>query len=100
MAETASATELRKACRGEVLVPGDDGYDAARTVFNAMIDRRPAVIVRCAGVADVIAAVTYARDHDLPLSVRGGGHSVPGYAVCDGGVMLDLSRSEERRVGK
>jgi FAD/FMN-containing dehydrogenase len=81
-----------------VLFPGDAGYDAARTVFNAMIDRSPAVIVRCAGVADVIAAVNYGRDRDLPISVRGGGHSVPGYAVCDGGVMIDLSAMKGIRV--
>ncbi len=77
--------------RGAVLRPGDDGYEAARAVFNAMIDKHPALIVCCAGTSDVIQGVTFARTHDLALSVRGGGHGVAGRAVCDGGVMLDLS---------
>src|SRR4051812_3941056 len=76
--------------RGEALRPGDAGYDDARRVFNAMIDRRPALIARCRGTADVIDAVGLARDRALPLSVHGGGHSVGGHAVCDGGVMIDL----------
>src|SRR3712207_4231233 len=73
-----------------ILRSRDDGYDAARAVFNGMIDRRPELIARCTGVADVMAAVNFAREHDLPIAVRGGGHSVPGYAVCDGGVVIDL----------
>lgn len=75
----------------EVLRPGDPGYDAARAVFNAMIDRHPLAIVRCRDAADVARGICYARDHDLALSVRGGGHNVAGNAVCDGGIMLDLS---------
>lgn len=78
--------------RGDVLRPTDPDYDAARRVFNAMIDRHPAVIVRCAEPGDVVRGVEFARSHRLPVSVRGGGHSVAGTAVCDGGVMLDLSR--------
>jgi FAD/FMN-containing dehydrogenase len=82
---------LRATVAGEVLVPGDPGYDDARAVWNAMIDRRPAVIVRCRGLADVIAAVDLAREHDLPISIRGGGHNVAGHAVGEGGVMLNLA---------
>jgi FAD/FMN-containing dehydrogenase len=77
--------------RGPLLRPGQAGYDEARAIHNAMIDRRPALIARCAGMADVMAAVRFAREHELLLSVRGGGHGMPGYAVCDGGLMLDLS---------
>ena len=75
---------------GEVLLPEDGGYDAARTVFNAMIDRRPAVIARPIDTADVQRAVRFAREHDLLVSVKGGGHSAQGFAVCDGGLMIDL----------
>ena len=83
--------ELRANFRGELLRSRDDGYDVARAVFNGMIDRRPALIARCTGVADVIATVNFARDNDLQVAVRGGGHSVPGYAVVEGGVVVDLS---------
>jgi FAD/FMN-containing dehydrogenase len=84
--------------RGAVLRPGDDSYDAARHVWNGMIDRRPAVIVRCAGVADVLGAVEFARSHDLLLAVRGGGHNIAGTGVCDGGLVLDLSPMKGIRV--
>jgi FAD/FMN-containing dehydrogenase len=77
--------------RGEVVVPGDDAYDTHRRVWNAMIDRRPGAIVRCAGSADVVASVRFAREHDLLVSVRGGGHNVAGKAVADGALMIDLS---------
>ena len=83
--------EFRANFRGELVRSRDDGYDAARVVFNGMIDRRPVLIARCAGVADVIAAVNFARDNDLQVAIRGGGHSVPGYAVVEGGVVIDLS---------
>ena len=82
---------LRCAIKGELLRPGDSGYDDARIVWNAVFDRRPRLIVRCAGVADVVEAVGFARRHGLLLSVRGGGHNVAGYAVCDDGLMIDLS---------
>jgi FAD/FMN-containing dehydrogenase len=85
------ADELRGEFRGELLLPTSPGYDAARRLWNGAIDRRPACIARCAGVADVVAAVRFARDHDLELAVRGGGHNVAGTAVCDGGVVIDLS---------
>jgi FAD/FMN-containing dehydrogenase len=89
---------LRGSLGGEVLVAGDAGYDAARAVWNAMIDRRPGVIVRCRTTADVIAAVTFAREHGQPVSVRGGGHNVAGHAVADGAVMVDLSPMNDVRV--
>ena len=91
-------TALRATVRGEVLLPGDEGYDAARAVWNAMIDRRPAVIVRPVGVADVMTAVNFARETGLVLSVRGGAHNVTGSAVCDSGLMLDMSSMKSIRV--
>src|SRR5712691_6127859 len=84
--------------RGQVLRPGGDGFDSVRGVWNGMIDRSPAVIVRCAGVADVITAINFARDHDLVLAVRGGGHSAAGSSVCDRGLMIDLSLTTGIRV--
>ena len=89
---------LRSVSAGEVFVAGDDGYDSARAVWNAMIDRRPAVIVRCKGAADVIAAIAFARNPHLPIAIRGGAHNVAGYAVCDNGVMIDLSTMRSVRV--
>ena len=83
--------ELKGKLRGRMILPGDDNYDEARAVWNAMIDRKPAIIVRCAGVSDVINSVNFARDNDLLLAVRGGGHSFAGNAVCDGGAVIDLS---------
>jgi FAD/FMN-containing dehydrogenase len=82
---------LASRSRGLVLTRGDDGYDDSRRIFNAMIDRYPALSIRCREVSDVVEGVNFARSHDLPLSVKGGGHSVAGNAICDGGVTLDLS---------
>ena len=96
--DEATIQQLRASLRGTLLCPGDDGYDAARRVWNAMIDRKPALIVRCVGVADVISAVKFARTHQLLVSVRGGGHNVTGNAVCDGGIMIDLSPMKGIRV--
>jgi FAD/FMN-containing dehydrogenase len=84
--------------RGGALVPGDDGYDRARRLWNGMIDRRPALIARCAGAADVINSVNFARANSLLVAVRGGGHSLSGQSVCDGGLMIDLSPMRTVRV--
>src|SRR5439155_9436199 len=97
LAETA-IQEFTPHVRGEVLCSADEDYEVARQVFNAMIDKRPALIARCAGAADVIECVRFAREHDLTVSVRGGGHSVAGKAVCDDGLMIDLSRLKGIRV--
>ncbi len=87
--EAVAALQAR--LRGQLVRAGDDGYEEARSIYNAMIDRRPALIVRCAGVADVIEAVTFARRTGLELAVRGGGHNVSGSALCEGGIVVDLS---------
>lgn len=91
-------SEFKAQFRGAVLRPTEEGYDEARTVWNAMIDRRPALIAQCAGVADVMAAVDFARDNELLLSVKGAGHNIAGNAVCDDGLMIDLSRMTSVRV--
>jgi FAD/FMN-containing dehydrogenase len=89
---------MKSRVRGVTLSEGDEGYDGARSVWNAMIDRRPGVIVRCAGAGDVRAAVDFARSTDALLSVRGGGHNIAGSAVCDGGVMIDLTPMKSVRI--
>jgi len=89
---------LRGVLRGEILQPNDAGYDDAGAVWNAMIDRRPAIIVRCAGKADVRASLAYAREHQLRLAVRGGGHNIAGSALCDDGLVIDLSRMTSVQV--
>jgi FAD/FMN-containing dehydrogenase len=86
-----SLDDLAASFGGTLVQPEDAGYDAARRVSNAMVDRRPALIARCTGVADVVAAVAYARDHELPVAVRGGGHSVGGYGVCDDGIVIAVA---------
>ena len=83
---------------GTVMLPEDAGYDEARSVWNGMIDKRPALIARCAGVADVIGAVSFARENDLPVAIRGGGHNVAGTAVCNDGLVIDLSGMAGIRV--
>ncbi|KAA0693334.1 FAD-binding oxidoreductase [Neorhizobium sp. P12A] len=82
---------LRSTLHGELLEPGSAAYDAARIVWNGMIDRRPALIARCRNAADVMASINHARAHGLAIAVRSGGHNVAGYAVCDGGLMIDMS---------
>ena len=96
--EEATVQDFASNLRGPLLRPGDGGYDEARKVWNGMIDRRPALIARCARVADVIAAVRFARDHELLVSVKGGGHNITGNAVCEGGLMIDLSPMKGVRV--
>src|SRR5579864_1461596 len=95
--ETA-VRQLKSSLRGPTFSPGDLGYDEARAVPNAMIDRRPAIIARCASAADVIACVRFAREQDVVVSVRGGGHSVAGKSVCEAGLMIDLSAMKGIRV--
>ena len=88
--KTAGISGLREVMRGQVLMPGETGYDEARRVWNGTADRRPALIARCADVADVQRALGFAVELDLPVAVRGGGHSVPGFSTCDDGVVIDL----------
>jgi FAD/FMN-containing dehydrogenase len=90
--------ELQASLRGKLFQANDAGYDQARTVWNAMIDRRPALIVRCAGTADVRASVAFARDHGLSLAVRGGGHNIAGSALCEDGLVIDLSDMKSVQV--
>jgi FAD/FMN-containing dehydrogenase len=85
------ANELRPCLRGPLILPGEPGYDDARSIWNAMIDRRPAAVARCLGVADVQACIHFARDNDVPFSIKGGGHNIAGLAVLDGGLMIDTS---------
>src|SRR5271169_4554589 len=96
--EEAAVQKFADSLRGPLLGPGQGGYDEARKVWNGMIDRHPALIARSAGVADVIAAVRFARTHGLLVSVRGGGHNITGNAVCEGGLMIDLSAMKSVRV--
>jgi FAD/FMN-containing dehydrogenase len=95
---SVSVADLREQLRGQVLTPDDEGYEDARKVYNAMIDRRPAAVVRPANAGDVIAAVNFARENDLDLSIRGGAHSVPGFGTVDDGVVIDFSGMRGVRV--
>src|SRR5918911_99326 len=96
--DEVAVQDFTTSLRGEVLRPTDEGYDEARTIHNGMIDRRPTLIARCAGVADVMTSVQFARAQQLLVSVRCGGHNVAGFSVCDGGLMIDLSRMRSVRV--
>jgi FAD/FMN-containing dehydrogenase len=91
-------TALAQVLRGRLVQPSDADYDTARAVWNGMVDRHPALIVRCAGVADVVTSVNFAKEHDLLLAVRGGGHNAAGNAVCDDGLVIDLSLMKNVRV--
>jgi len=94
----SSVEALSASVRGDILLPGGTAYDAARRVWNGMFDKRPALIVRCTGAADVIEAVNFAREHELLTAVRGGGHSFSGKSTCDGGIMIDLAPMQGCRV--
>src|SRR5690242_21811006 len=95
----ATVQELREAVRGELVTPQDIGYaDRSRVWNGAYDDRRPALIVRCIGAADVIVAVGFARSNALTVAVRGGGHSVAGFSTCDDGIVIDLSPMSDVRV--
>src|SRR5262245_1203123 len=96
--DDATVQGFQTSLRGSLLRPGDAGYDEARQVWNANVDKRPALIARCAGVSDVINAVNFARTNNLLVSVRGGGHNIPGNCVCNGGLVIDLSRMKGIRV--
>lgn len=95
---SSDVDDFRAGLRGQLLLPEQSGYDEARRIWNGSFDRRPALIARCAGAADVIRAVSFAKTHDLLVAVRGGGHSLSGQSVCDGGLMIDLSRMRGIRV--
>lgn len=98
MVDEAKVQEFKASLRGELIRPGDGGYDDARKIWNGMIDKHPALIARCTGAADVINAVNFARANKLLVAVRGGGHNVAGNAVCDGGIVIDLSRMKGIRI--
>lgn len=98
MLDESSVRTLSGAFAGELIGPEDGRYEGARRVWNGMVDRRPAMIARCAGEDDVVATLAFAREHALPIAVRGGGHNVAGNAVCDGGVVIDLSGLKEIAV--
>ncbi len=93
-----NVVKLRSKLHGTVALPGEEGYDAARTIWNAMIDRRPALVARCLDAADVVQAVKFARDENLLVAMRSGGHNIAGNAVCDGGFLIDLSLMKSVRV--
>jgi len=96
--QATKVEQLKSGFGGEVLLPGGDAYEEARRIWNAMIDKRPAIIARCATTADVAKVVRFARDTGLVLAVRGGGHNIAGSALCDGGIVVDLSRMKAARV--
>lgn len=98
--DAAAIAQLRKQVTGDVISPADPRYDTERRVWNAMIDRFPALIVQCRDSRDIATTIEFARSHDLPLTVRGGGHGVAGRAVCDGGVMIDLSPMTEITIDR
>src|SRR5918992_341495 len=98
MVQVLNTEQLATSFRGPLLGPSDPGYDEARMVWNGNIDRRPALIARCTGAADVIDAVNFARDRGLVVAVRGGGHNAAGHGTCDGGLVIDLSPMKGVRV--
>src|SRR5688572_4471450 len=97
MSDHATST-FQKNLRGRLILPGDVDYDAARALYNGMIDKRPRMIARCVDVADIITSVNFAREQGLLLAVRGGGHNGPGLGSCDDGLVIDLSTMRSVRV--
>jgi len=96
--DSTQLDEFKNNLRGHLVTPHDDNYSEVRKVWNAMIDRRPALIVRCAGAADVMQAVKFARQHNLLTTTRGGGHNVGGLSLCDDAMLIDLSLMNSVRV--
>jgi FAD/FMN-containing dehydrogenase len=96
--QIGTVEELKRGFEGDILLPGDEAYESARRIWNAMIDKRPAVIARCATTSDVVRAVNFARENGLMLAVRGGGHNIAGSAMCEGGCVIDLSRMKAASV--
>ena len=96
----SNAALLRKALRGHLVMPTDAEYDQARRVWNGMVDKRPAAIAYCSNAEDVVSAVTFARSHAIPISVRAGGHNVAGSCVCEGGLVIDVSRMKEISIDR
>ena len=90
--QASKIEELKGGFKGEILLPSDGAYESARKIWNAMIDKRPAIIARCATTSDVVRGVNFARDNGLLLAVRGGGHNIAGNAMCDDGIVIDLSQ--------
>src|SRR5260370_26412946 len=93
-----SVAELKTSLRGRLIHTGDEGYDESRKVYNGMINKKPRLIVRCADVADVIRSVNFARENDLLLAIRSGGHSAGGLGICDDGLVIDLALIKYTRV--
>jgi len=98
MLSGAAIGNIRKKLLGTLLTPADRDYDVVRKVWNGMIDKHPALIAECAGPKDVVACIDFARENEVPISVRGGGHNYSGKAVCDGGLMLDLSLMKGMKI--
>jgi FAD/FMN-containing dehydrogenase len=96
--QAAKLKELKGNFRGAIVLPGDNAYESARKIWNAMIDKHPAVILRCATTSDIVHAVNFARDNGIILAVRGGGHNIAGNAMCDDGIVIDLSQMKAARV--
>ncbi|MDB5887079.1 MAG: FAD-linked oxidase [Polaromonas sp.] len=96
--QSTQVEALKAGLQGAVILPDDPAYEEARQVWNAMIDKHPAAIVRCATTRDVVHAVNFARDHVLPLAVRGGGHNIAGSALCDDGIVIDLSPMKATQI--
>lgn len=90
--------DLKASLHGQLIVPGDDAYDSARRVWNGMIDKYPALIVRCTDVSDVVSSIQFARSQHLPVAIRGGGHSFAGSGTCDDGLVIDLSPMKQVQI--